>query len=160
GNTGLGNGLRDRGNEPPHASVAPVPLLAPGIAVVVVANRLPEARLVLVLRAVVPERDRGLPVDHVGQGEVGGVVALGEGDDVPGVGVDLREERVDGTPVQRVSNLDHFVTQWMSTAISSTGNTRNSGHVHLATRAPVSSVTVKSQSSRSNDGVGPALRTG
>src|SRR5262249_4188701 len=37
-NRGLGNGLRDRRNEPPHGSVAPVPLLAPGVPVVVVAD--------------------------------------------------------------------------------------------------------------------------
>src|SRR5438034_1990192 len=62
-------------------------------------------------------------------------------------------------PSQTVSNLDHFVTQWMSFVVVWRGSAVNSSHVHRALR-PSAALTVKSQAASGVRGVGPAERTG
>src|SRR5437763_9531016 len=63
------------------------------------------------------------------------------------------------TPVQCVSSLVHFVTQWMSTTKDCAGSLRKSSHVHvMGSRTRPSTVNV--QRSRGVWGVGPAERTG
>src|SRR4026207_1433351 len=69
------------------------------------------------------------------------------------------------TPVHAVSSFVHFVTQWMSTVISSLGRAVSSSHVHDtgSTRAPGGGGgpwRVKLPSSSGGCGVGPAERTG
>lgn len=63
------------------------------------------------------------------------------------------------TPCHRVPNLDHLVTQWMSTVGVSEGRDISSCQFHRC-RTPVSLRTVNSQSSRLTAGVGPADSTG
>ena len=63
------------------------------------------------------------------------------------------------TPLQTVSSLDHFVTQWMSTVGVSRGSARSSSHDQRADR-PLASLTVKSHVASDVRGVGPAERTG
>src|SRR4029077_4880133 len=63
------------------------------------------------------------------------------------------------TPVQVVSSLDHFVTQWMSTVTLSLGSLRNSSQVH--TFGSSTSPTIENvHSDRGRRGVGPADSTG
>src|SRR5262245_2190913 len=63
------------------------------------------------------------------------------------------------TPSHAVSNLLHFVTQWMSRVICVTGRRMKSLHDQLLTgRGPACSV--KRQSASATCGVGPADRTG
>ena len=63
------------------------------------------------------------------------------------------------TPSQRVSSLDHLVTQWMSTTNVCVGNWANSAHDH-ATGSRTSPSTLKLQRSSGVRGVGPAESTG
>src|SRR5467141_2324610 len=62
-------------------------------------------------------------------------------------------------PSQTVSNLDHFVTQWMSFVVVWRGSATNSSHVQRALR-PSAPSSVKSQALSGVRGVGPAERTG
>src|SRR5438270_2480084 len=63
------------------------------------------------------------------------------------------------TPFHLVSSFVHFVTQWMSTAISSCGSLRNSSHVHFR-GSSISPTMLNDQPARSGLGVGPAESTG
>src|SRR5918998_6331773 len=63
------------------------------------------------------------------------------------------------TASQTVPNLDHLVTQWMSTVTGSRGRAWNSSHVHRADCPPGPRI-VKSQVASEVRGVGPAERTG
>src|SRR5207237_9738461 len=73
----LRNGLGDRADEPPHASVAPVPLLAPWVAVVVVADALPEPGLVLGAQLQAAHPLGALPEVKVGDEQPGRAAVLG-----------------------------------------------------------------------------------
>src|SRR5215472_16815473 len=63
------------------------------------------------------------------------------------------------TPCHTVSSFDHFVTQWISTVISSLGSARNSSHVQLR-GSLTSPLMVKFHRSGGVCGVGPADSTG
>src|SRR3954469_12502106 len=63
------------------------------------------------------------------------------------------------TPRQTVSSFDHFVTQWMSTVISSLGNAWNSAQLHPRASS-ISPTTEKFQTSIDRCGVTPAESTG
>src|SRR6266404_562573 len=63
------------------------------------------------------------------------------------------------TPVHPVSNLDHFVTQWMSLVTCSVGSLRNSSHVQLLGLSISPSMT-KLHSATGMRGVGAADNTG
>jgi hypothetical protein len=63
------------------------------------------------------------------------------------------------TPVQVVSSLDHFVTQWMSAVTVSRGSAMNSSHGH-DTASSAAPLIVKLHSSSGVCGVGPADSTG
>src|SRR5918995_4297049 len=63
------------------------------------------------------------------------------------------------TPSQTVPNLDHLVTQWMSTVTATRGNAWKSFQVHRTAR-PHAPRIVKSHASSETRGVGPAERTG
>src|SRR5438445_8126819 len=63
------------------------------------------------------------------------------------------------TPVHPVSNLDHFVTQWMSLVTCSVGSLRNSSHVQFLGLSISPSMT-KLHSATGMRGVGPADNTG
>jgi hypothetical protein len=62
-------------------------------------------------------------------------------------------------PSQIVSNLDHFVTQWMSLVVVWRGSAMNSSQVQRAL-LPSAPRRVKSQALSGVRGVGPAERTG
>src|SRR5580692_404731 len=63
------------------------------------------------------------------------------------------------TPCQWVPSLDHWVTQWMSVVMSSSGSAVNCFQFQRVV-PPVSVVTVNVQVARLTCGVGPAWRTG
>src|SRR6202008_744742 len=71
------NGLGDGADQPPHRSVALVALLAPGVSVVVVADALPEAGLVLLLELQAPYPLGALPEVEVGDQQPGRSAVLG-----------------------------------------------------------------------------------
>src|SRR5690349_7344419 len=63
------------------------------------------------------------------------------------------------TPFQTESSFVHFVTQWMSTVMSSAGKALNWSHVQVL-GSSISPVMEKVHFVRSTRGVGPAERTG
>src|SRR5262245_30699305 len=64
------------------------------------------------------------------------------------------------TPSHAVSSFDHFVTQWLSTRISSLGRARNESQDQLASGSPASLSIANVHCSRGVYGVGPAESTG
>ena len=82
--------------------------------------------------AVVGERDHRAAADQIFRRHVGRVAVDGMREDVGRRRLDPRvgEESSIDTPSQAVSNLLHFVTQWMSRVTAVVGSEMNSRHDH------------------------------